>query len=86
MEQNKERNKGGRPKKEATEKLKYRVAVKMATADYYRLLTRAHEAGVSPSEYMRGCFRNGHVKERLSEASTMNGGTARWQWQGFTNS
>ena len=31
MEQNKERNKGGRPKKEATEKLKYRVAVKMAT-------------------------------------------------------
>ena len=67
MEQNKERNKGGRPKKEATEKLKYRVAVKMATADYYRLLTRAHEAGVSPSEYMRGCFRNGHVKERLSE-------------------
>ena len=66
MEQNKERNKGGRPKKEATEKLKYRVAVKMATADYYRLLTRAHEAGVSPSEYMRECFRNGHVKERLS--------------------
>lgn len=35
MEQNrehKERNKGGRPKKEATEKLKYRVTVKMATA------------------------------------------------------
>ena len=59
MEQNKkhkERNKGGRPKKEETEKLKYRVAVKLA-----------HEAGVSPSEYMRECFRNGHVKERLSE-------------------
>ena len=51
--ENKERNKGGRHKKEAPEKLKYRVAVKMATADYYRLLTRAHEAGVSPSEYMR---------------------------------
>ena len=70
MEQNKEhkeRNKGGRPKKGATEKLKYRVAVKLATADYYRLLTQAHEAGVSPSEYMRECFRNGHVKERLSE-------------------
>ena len=35
MEQNKEhkeRNKGGRPKKEATEKLKYRVTVKMAAA------------------------------------------------------
>ena len=67
MEQNKERNKGGRPKKEATEKLKYRVAVKMATADYYRLLTKAYEAGVSPSEYMRECFRNGYVQERLSK-------------------
>ena len=115
MEKNKEhkeRNKGGRPKKEVTEKLKYRVAVKMATADYYRLLTRSHEAGVSPSEYMRECFRNGHVKERLArntpdtsassaawrtistnlhtgltpEASTMNSGTVRWRWQGFTNS
>lgn len=58
---------GGRPKKEATEKLKYRIAVKMTAADYFRLLTRSHEAGVSPSEYMRECFRNGHVKERLSE-------------------
>lgn len=109
--EHKERNKGGRPKKEATEKLKYRIAVKMTAADYFRLLTRSHEAGVSPSEYMRECFRNGHVKERLSgnmpdtsansaawltistslrvrqtpEASTMNGGTARWQWQGFMN-
>ncbi len=79
----------------------------MTAADYFRLLTRSHEAGVSPSEYMRECFRNGHVKERLSEehagyirqlcgmannfnqlarketpeASTMNGGTARWQWK-----
>ncbi|RGR98587.1 MULTISPECIES: MobC family plasmid mobilization relaxosome protein [Phocaeicola] len=70
MEQNrehKERNKGGRPKKEATEKLKYRVTVKMATADYFRLLTRAYEVGISPSEYMRECFRNGYVKGRLSE-------------------
>ena len=57
--EDKKRNKGGRPQKEATEKLKYRVAVKLATADYYRLLTQAHEAGVSPSEYMRECFRNG---------------------------
>ena len=63
----KKRNKGGRPKKGATEKLKYRVAVKLATADYYHLLTQAHEVGISPSEYMRDCFRSGHVKERLSE-------------------
>ena len=35
--EHKERNKGGRPKKEATEKLKYRIAVKMTAADYFRL-------------------------------------------------
>ena len=70
MEHNKkhkERNKGGRPKKETAEKLSYRISVKMAAADYFRLMTQAHEAGVSPSEYMRECYRNGHVQERLSE-------------------
>lgn len=70
MEQKKERNKGGRPKKAALEKMNYRVAVKLAAADYFRLVTTAHKAGVSPSEYMRECFRNGHVKERLSEEHT----------------
>ena len=29
------RNKGGRPKKGAADKLKYRLTVKMATSDYY---------------------------------------------------
>ncbi len=65
--EDKRRNKGGRPKKGATDKMTYRVAVKMAAADYFRLLTRAYEAGVSPSEYMRECFQNGYVKERLSK-------------------
>lgn len=60
-------NKGGRPKKETAEKLAYRVSVKLAAADYFRLLTKSYEAGVSPSEYMRECFRNGQVKGRLSE-------------------
>ena len=31
------RNKGGRPKKGAADKLKYRLTVKMATSDYYTL-------------------------------------------------
>lgn len=65
--EDKKRNKGGRPKKGTAEKLEYRVFVKLAAADYLRLLTRAHDAGVSHSEYMRECFRNGHVKGRLSE-------------------
>ena len=64
------RNKGGRPKKETAEKLSYRIGVKMAAADYFRLLTLAYEAGISPSEYMRECFRNGYVKERLSKEHT----------------
>ncbi len=90
--EHKERNKGGRPKKEATEKLKYRIAVKMTAADYFRLLTRSHEAGVSPS--MPDTSANSAAWLTIStslrvrqtpEASTMNGGTARWQWQGFMN-
>ena len=63
----KKHNKGGRPKKEMAERLDYRIGVKLTAADYFRLLTMAHKAGISPSEYMRECFRNGHVKERLSE-------------------
>ena len=50
--EHKGRNKGGRPKKETAEKLSYRIGVKMAAADYFRLLTRAYEAGISPSEGM----------------------------------
>ena len=65
--EDKKRNKGGRPKKGTAEKLTYRVAVKLAAADYFRLMTQAYDAGVSSSEYMRECFRNGHVKGRLSE-------------------
>ena len=63
----KKRNKGGRPKKEMAERMDYRIGVKLTAADYFRLLTTAHKAGISPSGYMRECFRNGHVKERLSE-------------------
>lgn len=61
------RNRGGRPKKAATEKLKYRTTVKMATEDYYLLKSKARAAGVSASEFIRGCIREGGVKERLSK-------------------
>ena len=39
------RNKGGRPKKGAADKLKYRLTVKMATSDYYTLKGKARSAG-----------------------------------------
>lgn len=64
---NTDRNKGGRPKKAATEKLKYRTTVKMATEDYYLLKSKARAAGVSASEFIRGCIREGGVRERLSK-------------------
>ena len=60
-------NKGGRPVKGVTEKLKYRITVKMATEDYYLLKSKAKSAGVSASEFIRGCVTNGGVKERLSK-------------------
>ena len=60
-------NKGGRPVKGVTEKLKYRITVKMATEDYYLLKSKAKSAGVSASEFIRGCVTQGRVKERLSK-------------------
>ena len=45
------RNKGGRPKKEAADKLKYRLTVKMATSDYYTLKGKARGAGISAGEF-----------------------------------
>ena len=60
-------NKGGRPVKGAAEKLKYRITVKMATGDYYLLKFKAKLAGVSASEFIRGCITEGGVKERLSK-------------------
>ena len=62
--QNTERNnKGGRPPKSTTDKLKYRVTVKLATPDYYTLKSRARSAGISASEYLRECFGNVSVKD-----------------------
>ena len=70
--QNAERNnKGGCPPKSTTDKLKYRVTVKLATPDYYTLKSRARSAGarsagISASEYLRECFRKGYVRQRLT--------------------
>ncbi len=59
--------KGGRPVKGAAEKLKYRITVKMATEEYYLLKSKAKSAGVSASEFVRGCITEGGVKERLTK-------------------
>ena len=73
MEQKREtgnRNKGGRPKKGAADKLKYRLTVKMATSDYYTLKGKARSAGISAGEFLRRCMRDGQVKERLTPEHT----------------
>lgn len=59
------RNKGGRPKKGAADKLKYRLTVKMATSDYYTL-----KGSISAGEFLRRCMREGQVKERLTPEHT----------------
>ena len=64
------RNKGGRPKKEAADKLKYRLTVKMATSDYYTLKGKARGAGISAGEFLRECMKSCHVKERLMPEHT----------------
>ena len=63
-------NKGGRPKKEAADKLKYRLTVKMTTSDYYTLKGKARSAGISAGEFLRECMRSCHVKERLTPEHT----------------
>ena len=73
MEQTKEHkdhNKGGRPKKEGADKLKYRLTVKMATSDYYTLKGKARSAGISAGEFLRRCMKDGQVKERLTPEHT----------------
>ena len=64
------KNTGGRPKKGAADKLKYRLTVKMATSDYYTLKGKARSAGMSAGEFMRRCMRDGQVKERLTPEHT----------------
>ena len=63
-------NKRDCPKEEAADKLKYRLTVKMATSDYYMLKGKARSAGMSAGEFLRGCMRDGHVKERLTPEHT----------------
>ena len=64
---NNNRKKGGRPKKAATEKLKYTLPhVRLSTVDYFMVKAKAKEAGVSLTEYQRQCLLYGYVMERIN--------------------
>ena len=61
-----EKNKGGRPKKGLSEKLKYPVRFKLCTKDYYDLKTKATDAGMKIPEFARKATINGQIKSRLT--------------------
>ena len=58
--------KGGRPPKSASEKLKGRLTVKMAAADYYALRGKARAAGLTWAEYARTALSRSVVRQRLT--------------------
>lgn len=62
---NNHRKTGGRPKKGNAEKRSYMVGFKTDTKGYYSLKTKASQAGLKRSEYIRRCIENSHVVERL---------------------
>jgi hypothetical protein len=62
----KNRNTGGRPAKEPTEKKGFKITVKMAMDEYGSLKTKAYEAGINQSEYIRQCIQVSIVKQRIT--------------------
>lgn len=57
---------GGRPKKNLSEKLKYRVAVKLCTADFYALKSKAKAAGMSYTELARQAILSCKISTRIT--------------------
>lgn len=62
----KNRNTNGRPVKEAAEKKGHKITIKMAVDEYGSLKTKAHEAGINQSEYIRQCIQVSIVKQRIT--------------------
>ena len=60
------RNKGGRPKKEAAEKLKYKVVVFFNTGDFYALRAKAKAAKLSLAEVARRAVTGCRIVERFT--------------------
>ena len=60
------RNKGGRPKKEAAEKLKYKVVVFFNTGDFYALRAKAKAAKLPLAEVARRAATGCRIVERFT--------------------
>ena len=61
-----EKNKGGRPKKDAAEKLKYKVVVFFNTGDFYALRAKAKAAKLSLAEVARRAVTGCRIVERFT--------------------
>lgn len=59
-------NKGGRPKKKLSEKRSYSVLLKLNTKEYFTLKSKANEAGLNKSEYLRTLIYESQVKARIT--------------------
>ena len=59
-------NRNGRPTKSAAEKKGYMVSLKMATEEYFALKSKARQAGITLSEYIRNVVKKSEVRQRLS--------------------
>jgi hypothetical protein len=58
--------KGGRPQLNPSRKLKYRVAVKLCTQDYYTLKAKAVQAGMTYTELARMAITGCTIRQRLT--------------------
>lgn len=59
-------NKGGRPKKKLSEKRSYSILLKLNTKEYFTLKSKANEAGLNKSEYLRTLIYESQVKARIT--------------------
>ena len=66
MKMIKNRNTNGRPAKKPSEKMGYKITVKMATEEYYSLKAKSGLAGINRSEFIRQSIRSSVVKQRLT--------------------
>ncbi len=61
-----EKNKGGRPKKGAAEKLRYKVSFFLQTGDYYALKTKAKSAKLRIAEVVRRAVTGCRIVSRFT--------------------
>lgn len=89
--------KGGRPKLNSSQKLKYRVAVKLCTQDFYTLKAKAVQAGMTYTELARMSIIGCNIRQRLtpeqmdcvrklsSMGNNLNQITRKANAEGYTN-